>query len=191
MSLTKMRVVRSVRLLDVTSDPNLQGREKGEAHLPVLASHLDPAGPVVLDFAGIKVLTSSYFFAALWPFWTREDADGPSTFPLIANTSPDVAEELDFVMKHRRMAAWRGRWDGETFVPEGHFGVVDDALVLTMRYARESRTVTAVELSKADKTNPTAWSNRLASFNKQRLLRRRKSGRMQPYFLPWEDANGG
>ena len=71
--------------------------------------YLEPPGPVVLDFAGIQVLTSSYFFATLWPFWTREDADGPSTFPLIANASPDVAEELEFVMKHRRIAAWCGR----------------------------------------------------------------------------------
>jgi hypothetical protein len=51
--------------------------------------------------------------------------------------------------------------------------------------------VTAVELSKVDNTNPTAWSNRLASFNKQRLLRRRQSGRTQPYFLPWEDTVSG
>jgi hypothetical protein len=186
-----MSIVRSVKLLKVTGDANLQGREKGEVHRLSLAPYLDPPGPVLLDFAGIKVLTTSYFFTALWPFWTREDADGPSTFPLIANTSPDVAEELDFVMKHRRMAAWRGRWDGKLFVPEGHLGVVDDALALVVRRARGSKTVTAVELAKDDKTNPTAWSNRLAAFHKQRLLRRRQSGRTQPYFLPWEDANGG
>jgi hypothetical protein len=73
--------------------------------LRLVRYYLEPPGPVVLDFAGIQVLTSSYFFATLWPFWTREDADGPSTFPLIANASPDVAEELEFVMKHRRIAA--------------------------------------------------------------------------------------
>jgi hypothetical protein len=186
-----MRKVRVVNLRAVTGDPSLAGREKGEAHFPMLASYLEPPGPVVLDFSGVQVVTTSYFFAALWPFWTREDADGPSTFPLIANANPDVTEELDFVMKHRRIAAWRGRWNGDTFAPDGHLGVVDDSLSLVIRRAREAGSVTAAELSKVDNTNATAWSNRLASFNKQRLLRRRQLGRTQPYFLPWEDANGG
>jgi hypothetical protein len=185
-----MTIVRFVKLLEVTHDPLFQGKEKGEAHVPLFAKHLNPAGTIVLDFSDVLSLTSSYFFKAIWPFWTREDADGPSTFPLIANAADIVAEELDFCMNYRRMAAWRGRWDGGAFTPDDLFGVKDDSLPVVVRQIRATGSaITAVDLASVDKTNANAWSNRLAALHKQRLLQRRQSGRKQLYFLPWEDDN--
>jgi len=186
-----MMNMRSLPLIEVTGDARLLGRTKGEAHLPQLTPHLNPPGAVILDFADVEALTTSYFFAALWPFWTREDATGPSTFPLVANAVADIEDEIDLVMKQRRMGAWRGGWDGKLFIPNGFLGRLDDGLDLAITRALTAGVVTAVELSHLDKTSPTAWNNRLVALYKQRMLRRRQSGRKQTYFAPWRDPDDG
>jgi hypothetical protein len=184
-------MMRTVQLHQTTGDPALVGRSKGEAHLPRLAPLVQPPGAIVLDFEGIVSLSSSYFFTALWPFWAAEDSLGPSTFPVVANASAEIEEEIAVLLSERRMGAWRGKCAGGKFFPNDWLGKVDDLVLLAVRTAASTGTVTAVALSKVDNTKPTAWNNRLLVLHRQRMLRRHQSGRTQTYYPPWGEVDNG
>lgn len=177
-------VFRAVR------DSMLSGRSRAKAHFPTLVEQMEPPGVHILDFSGIEFLSSSYFFGALWPFWTREDASGPNVFPLIANATQEISDEISIAMSSRRMGAWHGGFDGQIFAPIGLIGFVDPAHVDALNRAREGHGISAVELSSPE-VKATAWNNRLNALYKQRLLVRHQSGRKYTYYAPWRGETNG
>jgi hypothetical protein len=183
--------MEQIHLASVVEDPWLVGKLKGCAHFTLLAPYLKVRGPVVLDFDGVFGLSSSYFFAALWPFWIHQDEAGPSLFPLIANADPEgVLDELNEALGRPsvNVGAWKGRWSSGAFSPDGWTGSVEDIHRLALDEVTREEEISAADLAKQDDTRPTTWNNRLATLHEQRLIcQSRTSGRKKYYSASWRE----
>jgi anti-anti-sigma regulatory factor len=168
-----------VPLRKVAGQAILAGRLPGDALRPLLESLLSAASSgaiVVLDFAGISVVTASFFLAAFKGLWERD------VFPVIANPSPDVREEIEWALKVASLKALFGT------LKNGHLSTVEPVNLDATEAATYGKVkalggrATASDLHAGDRSVlPTAWSNRLALLYRYRLLRRENVGRQLVY----------
>jgi len=129
----------------------------------------------VLDFKDVQLVTASYFRAAFEWLWGRE------TCPVIANSVPDVREEIELALKALGLRGLFGVLRGSelTDVQPAH---LEPAEAATYSKVHQLRRATAGDLYRLDRrVQPTAWSNRLALLYRQRLLQRESVGRQVFY----------
>lgn len=195
-----------INLVEVLGADLLAGRALGSRHLAVLmdrisrsfdecqASGADDVEKAlfVLDFARIRVATSSYLAAAILPLWNWEAALRSNAYPVLANLGHGVQDEIEFVLKARCAAAWVGYYVAGQLQDVSLMGTLDESLSGTLK-----RFSPLVELSATDLASPgeqigaTAWNNRLTALHELRLLHRRRLGRRQVYSLPWSEVPRG
>lgn len=168
-----------IPLREVAGLAVLAGRLPGDALRPLLEDPLSAAGSgavVVLDFSGINVVTASFFLAAFKGLWERD------VFPVIANSAPEVREEIELALKAAKLRALFGILEG------GHLSAVEPFNLDPIEAGTYGKVkalggmATASELYSLDRQiQPTAWSNRLALLYRYRLLRRKNVGRQLVY----------
>jgi hypothetical protein len=182
-------------------DTELFGATKGQEHIAPLLEELmvAPAGEIVIyDFAGVEHATASYIRAtvlrllnaALRATGDIDPQSAPASsapealdvFPLVANLSDDVAEELQTVLESQGRACLEAtRWDGRGIVQARVRGVLEGVLRDTLVRVVTARKATATMLAEREPPNVTGWNNRLAELCRMRLVGRVKEGRQWIY----------
>lgn len=165
----------------------LSGAHAGRKLLAQLVAHSAPnAGDevVYLDCANVLVATGSFLRESVMAFRDYARATLPHLYPVIANPSAAVAEELDFVLKHRKDAMWTCHLDtqGEMHAASV-LGELDVGHRTTLDLVATLKAATAPELAAlGDATiGTTAWNNRLASLAGRGLLMERRTGKSKTF----------
>ncbi len=156
----------------------LLGKLVAAARLPA-----DPE-PAYLDFQGVSVATASFLREGVIAFRDHARATLPGLYPVIANASLAVVEELEFFLRHRRDALWACQ-----LTPAGEprdskiLGDLDDAHRSTFDLVVQLGMATAPILAAQSRENlsPTAWNNRLSSLAARGLLIERKAGKTKTF----------
>lgn len=184
-------MIISVRQLG--GDQVLAGASFGEEALPAFLEAVRPAvsGDVVeVDFAGVQVMTGSFFNKAIFPIW--DVARRSEWFPLLRSVGDIPRGDIELVLTSYGQPAWA--------TASGSGRSPDDAAVVGPDDAQQDAIlrrawkgpVTAATLYEEDRSvRSTAWSNRLAQLHERLLLRRRKVGRQLVYELPWSGGQDG
>lgn len=140
--------------------------------------------PAYLDFNGVKVATASFLREGVIAFRDHARSTLPALYPVIANASPAVIEELEFFLRHRRDALWACRLtpSGEPRDPK-ILGELDEAHQSTFDLVARLKSASAPGLAAQSKEGlaPTAWNNRLSSLATRGLLIERRSGKTKTF----------
>lgn len=167
--------------------PVLSGVQAGRQLLGKLVAAARPPPqpePAYLDFEGITVATASFLRESVIAFRDHARATVPALYPVIANGSPAVTEELEFFLRHRKDALWACRLTsaGEPRDPK-ILGELDDAHRATFELVTRLRTASAPSLAaqSQERLAPTAWNNRLSNLAARGLLIERRSGKTKTF----------
>ena len=163
---------------------SIAGRKLLGLLVGVTSSASEPAS-AFLDFAGVEVATASFLREAVIGFRDYARRSLPNVYPVVANLSFAVAEELEFFVRARGdvlLACDLGS-NGEVTGPH-LIGELDPAQRVTFDAVREGGAVSAPELAQryADASiGSTAWNNRLAALASKGLLVERRLGRTKSF----------
>lgn len=137
-----------------------------------------------LDFQGVTVATASFLREGVIAFRDYARSTLPLLYPVIANASPPVIEELEFFLRHRKDALWACRLtEGGAPRDPRLLGELDDAHRSTFELVTRLGTATAPGLAAQsdEKLAPTAWNNRLSFLAARGLLIERKAGKTKTF----------
>lgn len=176
-------VATLIRVVELLGTPNLQGRPLGRKHYPRLCESLADAascGTVVLDFAGVTIVTGSWINEALVPLlrWAADERN--DIFPILLNFDEKCLDELQMVAEwtHNCFLVARGKAPPRS---ASLVGSLDPGQRSTFAAVMKSAEVTGASLGGTDGVTATAWNNRLKDLYDKRLIRREKRGREQVY----------
>jgi hypothetical protein len=175
-------------ILDLAGDQaELSGVQAGRQLLGKLVAAARPPAepePVYLDFDGVTVATASFLREGVIAFRDHVRATLPGLYPVIANASLAVTEELEFFLRHRRDAMWICNLTptGEVHDPK-ILGELDEAHRSTFDLVARLGTASAPSLAAQSQESlaPTAWNNRLSSLAARGLLIERRSGKTKTF----------
>lgn len=155
---------------------------------------------IVVNFNGIESCTASYLkativrllrsgqLAATGYSGDPDDSDGPTPmdiYPMVANLTNEVAEELDEVFKRRGLPCLEAvEWCANNVTKAKLHGGLDRVLVSTLQMLIQQEAATASLLHEkypAENINVTGWNNRLSDLHRVRLAKRTKQGRYWVY----------
>lgn len=155
-----------------------------------------PAGTalekVFLDFAGIDVATVSCLRESVMGYRDFTRSTRQNIYPIVANPSPAVLEELELLLKARNDALWCCWFDVQgKLIRHQVLGELDPAQRQTFEKIRELGTSTAPQL--ADHfpdlgIGATAWNNRLSGLVAKGLLVETRQGKSKTFRLALEDS---
>jgi hypothetical protein len=165
----------------------LSGVQAGRQLLGKLVAAARPPDnpePAYLDFEGVEVATASFLREGVIAFRDHARSTLPALYPVIANASPAVIEELEFFLRHRRDALWACQLtpSGEPREPK-IVGELDEAHQSTFDLVARLKSASAPGLAAQSKEGlaPTAWNNRLSSLAARGLLIERRSGKTKTF----------
>lgn len=145
----------------------------------------DAPTPAFLDFDGIEVATASFLREAVIGFRDYARLSLQNVYPVAANLSCAVREELEFFVRARGDAIWSCDLDvNGTVTAAGVIGDLDPAQRAAFDAAKEFRTVTAPELAARfteQSIGATAWNNRLSTLAAKGLLVERRQGKSKTF----------
>lgn len=140
--------------------------------------------PAYLDFQGVTVATASFLREGVIAFRDYARSTLPMLYPVIANASAPVTEELEFFLRQRKDALWACRLT-EAGAPRDPqlLGELDDAHRSTFDLVARLGTATAPGLAAQsdERLAPTAWNNRLSYLAARGLLIERKAGKTKTF----------
>ena len=172
-------------LSGVQAGRQLFGRLVAAAHAPTAPE------PAYLDFSGVTVATASFLRESVVAFRDHARSTLPALYPVIANASPAVTEELEFFLRHRKDAFWACRLtpSGEPRDPK-ILGELDEVHRSTLDMVTHLGTASAPSLAAHGQESlaPTAWNNRLSSLAARGLLIERRSGKTKTFTTVLETA---
>jgi hypothetical protein len=177
------------------------GATTGQEHIAPLLAQLRavPAGEVILyDLSGVEHTTASYLRATVLRLLNASiraatETDGApdpagstgellNIFPVVANLSEDVAEELQTVLESQGCACLEAtQWNDKGILQARIRGVLEGVLRDTLVRVVTARSTTATMLAEREPPNTTGWNNRLAELYRMRLINRAKEGRQWIY----------
>ena len=137
-----------------------------------------------LDCADIRVATGSFLRESVLAFRDYARTTLPHLYPVVANPSEAVLEELDFLLKHRKDALWICKLDAAGQVHQASIlGELDAGHRTTLQMVTTLRTASAPDLANQGDTSigPTAWNNRLAYLSGRGLLIERRAGKSKTF----------
>ena len=165
----------------------LSGVHAGRKLLAQLVAHSAPPSQdevAYLDCAGIRVATGSFLRESVLAFRDYTRSTLPHLYPVVANPSEAVVEELDFLLKHRKDALWICQLDTAGQVSQASIiGELDLGHRTTFDMVASLRAASAPDLAnRGDGTiGPTAWNNRLAYLAARGLLIERRAGKSKTF----------
>lgn len=140
---------------------------------------------IFLDFDGIEVATASFLREAVVGFRDYARLSLQNIYPVVANLSPAVREELEFFIRARGDALWSCDLDAKGAVTGARvIGELDPAQRATFDAVTQLGAVSAPELATrfAEKSiGPTAWNNRLSGLAAKGLLVERRQGKSKSF----------
>ena len=177
-----------INIFELAGISVLSGATRGQQFLSKLISTARRAGqpePLFLDFAGIDLMTSSFFRAGLLPF-RNYCVEKLGLYPVLANISEDTLDEIDLVLAPIRDAVILCRLNAKERVSEARiFGILDEKQRLTFEAVVEAKEADAGILKhrfrKSDEIGITGWNNRLAALVAKGLLIETPKGRGKVY----------
>lgn len=164
---------------------------------------------VILDFFGIESTSASYIKETLVALAqageraSRENTEvvtaaGPDVvpplpiYPMVAGLAPDVADEIDLVLRDTHGACFEALACTASGVARAAVrALIEDGLRWTLELLAGARVATATQLHEQfpyDRSGParavtvTAWNNRLAELHRLRLAHRTRQGRQWLYY---------
>ena len=166
----------------------LAGSAPGRRLLAALIRATPSAGApeaVFLDFSGVEVATSSFLRESVIGFRDFARSSLQNIYPVVANTTPAVIEELEFFVKHRNDVLWHCALDDEGTVSDARvIGELDTVQRTTFETVVRLGAATAPELaaqSSGPEIGPTAWNNRLSALAAKGLLIERRNGKTKSF----------
>ena len=180
------RVILSISTL-AGGQQVLSGVQAGRQLLSKLVAAARPPAapePAYIDFEGVSVATASFLREGVIAFRDHARATLPGLYPVIANASPAVVEELEFFLRHRKDALWACRLTPEGVMCDPQIlGELDEAHRSTFELVARLGTASAPSLAAQSKEDiaPTAWNNRLSNLAARGLLIERRSGKTKTF----------
>ncbi|WP_133164315.1 hypothetical protein [Solimonas fluminis] len=167
----------------------LAGAGPGAALLAQLvAVRPEVAGPVVmhLDFSGIDVATSSYLRESVLAFRDYCRMGSSEVYPVCANLSSDIEEELKVLLAQRGDALAACDLGPEGLAENARvIGVLEEkqreALQLVINAGAADAPTLARQQGADVKVGTTAWNNRLTALARKSLLVCRPAGRSMQF----------
>jgi len=164
----------------------LHGRVAGQRDFARICEALVGASAgsiVLLDFAGIPLLSGSWANAAIVPLikWAMDSQI--DLYPVLLNIGTESLDDMQLVAE----------WNHQTYLHAAErrglpskatlLGLLDQGQTETLRHVLAFGEVTGAELERRvdEAVKATAWNNRLKDLYLKRLLRRTKRGREQIY----------
>lgn len=174
--------------------PVLTGVSKARQLLAKLVSWSADAsakGVLYIDFADVPDASASFLRESVLAFRDYVRAYQPELYPVLANISAPVREELDALMRDRREAVLVCTViDGVVSAPE-ILGKLEPGVALTLDIVRRQALVTLGDLRSASpKIRGPVWSNRLASLIRQGFVIPSSDPRGRAYRFVLADAGG-
>jgi hypothetical protein len=144
-----------------------------------------PSGPTVLylDFKGVQIATTSFLREAVVAFRNHARQHIPHLYPVAANLSPEIKEELAAFLRDcgdaMPVSDFLGTGTAEVI------GQLDGKQLATLRAALNTSETDASALAErfagAENIGTTAWNNRLAALAAKGLLIETSAGRAKRY----------
>lgn len=166
----------------------LTGSLTGRKVLSDLIAATQPvAGPeiAVLDFAGVDVATSSFLRECVVGFRDFARNGSSNLYPVVANASPMVAEELEFFALQRGDVFWSCKCDADGLLSDVSLvGDLEPVLQVTFNHIKRLGAATAPQLAALgddEKIGPTAWNNRLSSLAAKGLVVESRVGKTKSF----------
>lgn len=166
----------------------LTGSLAGRKVLSHLIAAMQPAAEteiVFLDFAGIDVATSSFLRECVVGFRDFARNGSSNLYPVVANVSPTVAEELEFFARQRGDVFWSCKRDASGHLSDiSLVGELEPVLRVTFDHIKRLGAATAPQLAAIgddEKIGPTAWNNRLSSLAAKGLVVERRVGKTKSF----------
>jgi hypothetical protein len=165
-------MMKRILIPEVASGPVLSGALRGQELLAKLlrevAAEPPSPQPLFLDFKGIDSATASFLRESVLAFRDMVRGRRSTIYPVIANASEPVQEDLRELVRSRGgvLLACRLAEDGTISEPR-LIGDLDPKQQLTFDLVRKRGETDAVELMREHGANEpvgsTAWNNRLSS----------------------------
>jgi hypothetical protein len=171
----------------VENETTLAGAEAGRRlFAKLVAATPAPAEPepAFLDFARIRIATSSFLRESVVAFRDYARATLPNLYPVIANAGEAVAEEFAFFLRHRDDAFWACDLDKSGRPTHARLlGHLDEVQRATFDRVLKLGSATAPALAQGGEAGlgPTAWNNRLANLASRGLLIERRGGKTKTF----------
>jgi hypothetical protein len=180
---------------DVGGDDVLAGSIEGKTVLGKLITSVTGTGspsPVFLDFSGVSVATGSWLREAVIAFRSYCLNSQLNLYPVIANPSPKVVEEMEVLLKLLNDAMVSCELDeGGKVISAQVLGPLEGKQQVTLEAVlvlREADAVTLAEKYKdEEKVGATGWNNRLAALAAKSILMEIKRGRVK-FYVPVVEA---
>jgi hypothetical protein len=182
-----MKILR-IPILRPQDNPILAGRLDGKRLFLRVLEEIPPLKEmalVVMDFAGVDLVTSSFLSEALMPLREHLRSRRPPGYVVAANLKSKVREELDEFLTRSGDALLTcefGEGDNATKIELS--GMLEPKLLETWELVRSKGETSAVELhgiTESDGIGPTAWNNRLAALASKSLVIELPQGRSKKY----------
>ena len=177
-----------------TGSTTLAGSAMGRQMLAALIEKTKPVEqPTVafLDFSGVDIATGSYLREAVMGFRDFCRNAASTIYPVVANASSAIEEELGVYLRGRNDAIWACILDPKGRAADPRIlGELDTAQMNTIQLIGKHHPISAPELAKLradDKIGPTAWNNRLATLAAKGLLKEVRHGKTK-LFSPVMEA---
>ena len=173
-------------LLHFARDGVLAGSQPGQkAFLALLKDTVNPSTPAVvfLDFAGVLVATGSFLRESAMAYRSHVRDHFPMLYPVIANASQSVVDELTMLLQLRNDAFVICSCDTNGDVQDPRIlGVVDGKQQDALREVLERVETDAPTLAKTTPDQkPTVWNNRLTALVVKGLLMEVGNGKTKRY----------
>jgi hypothetical protein len=185
----RKEIVMRISLSQLAKAEVLAGAANGAAVLSQLVAkvhRLTALTVVVLDFEGVSVATGSFLRECVLGFRDYCRRSQPSLYPVVANVSDAVAEELLFLLQTKREAliACTMNSNGRMAKPQV-IGTLEEKQRLTLDAVLDLQVADAGMLAErfadTEKIGVTGWNNRLASLVTGGILMEVRSGRAKRY----------
>jgi hypothetical protein len=175
-------IVSVVKLLG----KRLLGRTAGKRDFATLCGEIAQAAQgeaVVLDFAGVEVLTGSWANSALVPLYRWASDDDNNVFPLIYGIDREWRDDLRLIAEWNHHCYLLASQKKESPRSAVLIGSLESGQRSTLDAVQTFGEVTGVQLEQDihDGVQATAWNNRLRDLFNKRLIRRERRGREQVY----------
>lgn len=177
----KLKNLEIIGLCGKTIFTGVSGGKAIFAKVGVLLGAHPFGAPVVLNFAGVDVISGSSL-RHLFQCISEIPACSRSVL-VLANLSEDALAESDLVAEAMRIPYIAAQVAGETLVGASVRGMLDEKAAQALKLVIDSKEADAQTVSEksGERTVVTVWNNRLVSLHAMGLLQERKVGKRKFY----------